>query len=264
MPEAKRSEQLSTVVNAMNVVELISNEGKLNLTQISHKLDIGLTASHRLVHTLTAQGWLAKDSENAYQLGSKVFGIATAMQETTHLNELVRPILMDLWERTSETIHLTKLDGRSIVYLDQVVSPRPVHSVSIVGGRSPAHSVSPGLSQIATQDEEYLEWFLSKPLKKHTENTITDRSAFLAHLDEVRDQGYAVNLGGYREDVGGVSVAVTRPDGKALIALSVCAPVYRLKSTDKEQLGRLLKSSAAKVVALLPTRASATPPANNA
>lgn len=250
MAEEKKTEQLSTVVKAMTVVELIAAEGKLNLTQISQKLQIGLTASHRLVHTLAARGWLNKNSDLSYQLGPRLLGVMATMNESVNLGELVRPVLTDLWERTGETIHLTKLEGRSIVYLDQIISPRPVHSVSIVGGRSPSHCVSPGLSQIATQDEEYLEWFLSKPLKQYTPSTITDPEAFRSHIRRVQDEGFSVNLGGYREDVGGVSVAVRRADGKAIVGLSVCAPVYRLESSDKAQIGALLKKAASKVEAI--------------
>lgn len=251
MAEEKKTEQLSTVVKAMTVVELVAAEGKLNLTQISQKLEIGLTASHRLVHTLAGRGWLNKNPDMSYQLGPRLLGVMATMHESLNIGELVRPVLTDLWERTGETIHLTKLEGRSIVYLDQLISPRPVHSVSIVGGRSPAHCVSPGLSQIATQSSEYVDWFVSKPLKQYTPNTITSVDEFRGALRDIRDVGYAVNLGGYREDVGGVSVAVTRPDGKAIVGLSVCAPVYRLASSDKEHIGELLRAAAARVERIL-------------
>lgn len=251
MEDPARNEQLATVHRALTALELVAANGSLNLTQIASMMGVGMTTAHRLVATLTAREWLTKNSDLTYRIGASVTGMLASANATSDIRTIVRPLLEDLWVKTGETIHLTRLDGRHVVYLDQLVSTQPVHSVSRVGGRSPAHCVSPGISQLSRQNHEYLDWFLSEPLQRHTKNSVTDPSRFRALLDKVRVRGFAINLGGYREDVGGVSVALTSPAGIPIAALSVCAPVFRFKSTNINAIGELLLETAAEAQTIL-------------
>lgn len=245
MEEPIRSEQLATVHRAITAVELIAANKGLNLTQLASMMDVGMTTAHRIAVTLTAREWITKDEDLSYHIGEGLVGLLAPANSEVDLRTLMQPLMEDLWDKTGETIHLTKLDGRHVVYLDQLVSRKPVRSVSRVGGRSPAHCVSPGIAQLSLHDKEYLDWFLSEPLQRHTKNSITDPSRFRALLSKVQNRGFAVNLGGFQEDVGGISVALTSPNGTPIAALSVCAPVFRFKSTNINGIGELLLETAA-------------------
>lgn len=245
MAEPARSEQLATVHRALTAVELVAANGSLTLTQLASMMDVGMTTAHRLAGTLLARDWLAKNADLTYRLGSGLTGILATSTQSTDIRASVRPLLERLGAETEETIHLTKLDGRTVVYLDQVVSTKPVHSVAKIGGRSPAHCVSPGISQLSRQSDEFLDWFFREELVRYTPNTIADAGRFRALLGRVRERGYAINLGGFRPDVGGVGVALVNQEGLPIAALSVCAPVYRLKSSDKDAIGALLLDTAA-------------------
>jgi len=251
MADLARNEQLATVNRALTALELVAANGSLNLTQLASMMGVGMTTTHRLAATLTAREWLTKNSDLSYRIGPAVTGMLAATNATSDIRLMMRPLLEELWDKTDETIHLTKLDGRHVVYLDQLVSPQPVHSVSQVGGRSPAHCVSPGIIQLARQSQNYVDWFLSEPLQRHTRNTVVDPSRFRALLDQVRCRGYAVNLGGFREDVGGASVALTNSNGIPIAALSVCSPVFRFKSKNINSIGELLLETAASAQSIL-------------
>jgi len=244
MEDPARTEQLATVHRALTALELIAANGSLNLTQLASMMGVGMATAHRIAVTLTAREWIIKESDLSYRIGEGMTRLLAPEDVAVDIRTLMRPLLEDLWAKTGETIHLTKLDGRHVVYLDQLVSTQPVHSVSRVGGRSPAHCVSPGIAQLSLQNQEYLDWFLAEPLQRHTKNSITDPSRFRALLAKVRARGFAVNLGGYQEDVGGVSVALKSPNGTPIAALSVCAPVFRFKSTNINGVGELLMETA--------------------
>ncbi|MBP2365121.1 IclR family transcriptional regulator [Pseudonocardia parietis] len=228
---------------AVSMIEALAPNDRLSATQLSELLETGKATAFRLARTLVARGWLVQNDDRSYQLGPGLLGLAGG-SAGPDLGAELRPLLADLRDRTGETIHLTRLDGRHVVYLEQLMSPQSVLSVAMIGSRSPAHCVSPGLAQLAHLSPERLAWVLSAPPERFTENTLTDPALLREELARVRDRGYAINVGGYRPDVGGVGSAVIDVEGNAIAGLSVCVPVYRLHRLDVHDLGELLRATA--------------------
>lgn len=240
MPEPK-SISLASLDRMVSAVEYVSSRGSATATEMARQLRVSKTTAFRLAQSLTARDWFVQESDKSYRLGPALHSIALRGHQPQSMVERLRPLLEYLQEATGETIHLTALDGRHVVYLDQLVSQKPVRSVSVIGARSPAHAVSAGLSQLALLSDERLDWFLSEPLQQHTAVTLAAEARLREELAQIRRRGYAVNRGGYRADVGGVSAAVALAGRQgALCALSVCSPMYRLDDERIAQYGKLL------------------------
>ncbi|MFC8248290.1 IclR family transcriptional regulator [Streptomyces chartreusis] len=236
MVDTKVTSRLSSVERALTLMEVLAAHSGLTITQLATRMGTGKATAFRLAGTLVERGWLVKDDELRYRLGPGILGLAAARQEVD-LAPVLRPILEELHEACGETIHLTRLDGRQIIYLDQLISPQPVHSVAVLGSRSPAHCVSPGLAQLALLPDEMLNWVLAVALRRYTDHSPRTADEVRAQLEVVRDRGYAVNVGAYRPDVGGVGVAVSDSRGMPIAGISVCMPTYRMKTMDLEALG---------------------------
>jgi len=245
MPKQNDDSVLSSVDRALLMVEIIARNENLNITNLARRLNTGKATAFRLARTLVARDWLIKKSDLTYALGPALTALNNVATSGLDLKAELALVLERLHEITGETIHLTRLEGRKVVYMEQLVSPKPVLSVATIGDYSPAHCVSPGLAQLAMLDEERLEWFLSKPLERYTDNSITDPQALREELAQVRQRGYAVNVGSYRSDVGGVGRALLGGNGQPLAAISICVPVYRLPPSKIEELGAHLMKAAA-------------------
>ncbi|WP_158228221.1 IclR family transcriptional regulator [Pseudonocardia sp. MH-G8] len=245
MPGVKsvESTSLSSVERAVSMVEALAAHESLSATQLAEVLDTGKATAFRLARTLVARGWLVQDEDRSYRLGPGLLGLTGRTAELDLSGEL-RSVMSELRDQTGETIHLTKLDGRHIVYLEQLESPQPVLSVAVLGSRSPAHCVSPGLAQLAALTPERLEWVLSVPLPRHTDASLSEPGLLRQELARVRARGYAINVGGYRAEVGGVGSAVVDDAGRPVAGLSVCVPVYRLHRLDAHRIGRMLADAA--------------------
>lgn len=241
MSSGNDSGTLSSVERALVLVELLAENNGLSLTQLARRLDVGKATAFRLTKTLTERGWIEKDEELRYRIGPGLLSLVPAHEAGQDLRRPLRPLMDELQDATGETIHLTLLRGRYVVYIDQLVSPKPVHSVSTLGSRSPAHCVSPGLAQLAHLSAEQLEWMLSAPLQRYTEHSPIDPDAVRTELDVVRERGYAINRGAFRAEVGGVGAAVTDRRGHPVAALSVCMPTFRMQSADLDAIGQLLR-----------------------
>ncbi|WP_211366703.1 IclR family transcriptional regulator [Pseudonocardia kunmingensis] len=239
------ADTLSSVNRALTLLELLAENNGLTVTQLADRLQTGKTTAFRLTKTLSERGWVEKDDELRYRLGPALLGLVPANQMGQGLRQQLRPLLEELQDETGETIHLTVLRGRYIVYVDQLISPKPVHSVSTLGSRSPAHCVSPGLAQLAALPSEALDWILAVPLRRYTERSLTEPDAVRAELQRVRNRGYAVNRGAFRAEVGGVGAAVLDDHERPVAALSVCMPAFRMKDNDLSGIGELLKMKAA-------------------
>src|SRR3546814_715020 len=59
--------------------------------------------------------------------------------------------MRELARETSETVHLSVLDGVDVVYVDKIDSPQPLLAYSAVGGRAPAYAVATGKALLASR-----------------------------------------------------------------------------------------------------------------
>jgi DNA-binding IclR family transcriptional regulator len=139
------------------------------------------------------------------------------------------------------------LEGPDVVYVEQVTSSKPVRSVGTMGQRAPAHCVSGGLSQLALLPFERVRALLPNPLPRPTAASIPSLERLAGELDRVRARGYAVNRGGFRHDVGGVGTSVLDAHGRAVAALNICVPLYRLEELGVDRLGELVMRAATEV-----------------
>lgn len=238
------SPTLSSVERALALLEVLAREGSLNLTQLSERLEAGKTTTFRLAATLVGRGWLIKGPDLRYSLGPAALGLAGERGGRIDLKKQLLPIMIELHEESEETVHLTRLEGRYIVYLHQLLSPKPVVSLTSLDTRSPAHCVSPGLAQLAALPDAQIDWVLSAPLVRYTSISPTHPDAVRMQIARVRSAGYSINLGSFREDVGGVGVAVRNARGEPVAGLSLCIPVFRLSALDIPKLGERLMRAA--------------------
>ena len=74
----------------------------------------------------------------------------------------------------------------------------------------------------------YLDKVLPRSLAAVTPHTITDAAELRRELKRTRARGYSINMGGWREDVGGIAVPLLGSDGTAIAGLCVAAPRYRM------------------------------------
>jgi DNA-binding IclR family transcriptional regulator len=145
---------------------------------------------------------------------------------------------------TAETVNLAILDRLHVVYVDQVTPAHTVVMASWVGRRSPAHASSSGKVLIAFGDPRTRQALLHRRLERLTSRTITDPTRLAKALDQTRRQGYATGSGELEEGLVTMAAPVL-VDGRAVAAVSVSGPSYRLPARDLAQLARLVMNGAA-------------------
>jgi DNA-binding IclR family transcriptional regulator len=157
----------------------------------------------------------------------KLFELGAMQLARLDVRRMALPAMRQLAEHTAETVHLSVIDGDTVIYIDKIDSPQPVRAYSTVGGRAPAWCVATGKALLAFQSSDYLDGCLSE-LKPFTPLTVTDRAALEAELANVARFGYAVNRGEWRETVGGVASPIFNALGAVVAAIGISGPIERL------------------------------------
>jgi DNA-binding IclR family transcriptional regulator len=236
---------VSSVERALSLLEHLGEGGNLGATELAARLGVAKATAFRLARTLQRCGYVVQDPDATYRLGPRCLTLAAGAASRIDLRTELRPVLEALHAVTDETIQLTVLSGRDVIYIEQLLSRQPVLSVSTIGGRSPPHCVSPGLAQLAAMNEDQLEAFLVEPLQRYTDSTITDPDRLREELAAIRRRGYAVNRGGFRPDVGGTGAIIRDHQGRPAAAISVCVPMFRFDRMDIAVLGAHVRRAAA-------------------
>jgi DNA-binding IclR family transcriptional regulator len=251
VPQAETQNALSSVDRALRLLDELAEHGPLGATDLANRLGTAKATAFRLARTLQARGYVVQNPDSTYRLGPRCLLLATGVHASLDLRRDLLPVLEALHAETDETVQLSALDGPDVVYLEQLLSPKPVLSVGQIGSRAPAHCVSGGLAQLAVAPPEAVDALLTKPLRRWTAATIVDHAALRRELDATRVRGYAVNRGAFREDVGGVGAAVMGPHGRPVAAVNICVPLYRLEDASIGRLGGLAAHAAADASRLL-------------
>lgn len=165
--------------------------------------------------------------------------------------------MKELVEISRETVQLAVLDSGGVVIVERDHSPETI--IVNLGLRVDVHCTAEGKILLAYLPEEEIKRMLSKsPLIQHTVNTMTDLNNLLAHLEKVRNQGYAINAEELAEGLRSVAAPVFDHTGRTVAALSISGPTSRLTLERIARLVTVLKEASGSVSARLGYRAGAS------
>lgn len=225
----------STLLKGLSVLERVAaSDEPRGVTELAEELPLTKSNAHRILKTLEAAGYLTRDpSTRRYKLTLKLWELGLRVVSRMDIRVQASTWLKELSVMTKETVHLSVLDGHEVIYIDKVDSSEPVQAYSQVGGRAPAHCVATGKALLAWQPASVLE-VISNRLEPFSEHTITDPAQFLAELEIIRKQGFALNLGEWRDSVWGVASVIRDSRGDVAGAIGISGPSYRLKQRGVE------------------------------
>lgn len=136
----------------------------------------------------------------------------------------------DLVSTTEEHGYVMVEKGGRGVYIYQSTTERGVRTDSHIGTTVDLHATAIGKAYLAFLDEPRRGELLdSIDLRERTGSTYTDRAAFEAELDTVRERGFAFNDGGRFVGMRAVGAPVLGPNDEVLASISVSGPTTRLE-----------------------------------
>jgi len=241
---------LQSVERVLDVLEAFAGAEQADLGVSECALAAGVNKStvYRIIATLEQRGYALQNAESGrYALTSSWWRIARKTARAGGVIELAAPSMRAMRDKTRETAQLAVYSGKGVAtYVNVVEGTHAVRSASPIGMRFPATSTSTGKALLAMQSDDERER-VARKLTRYTPATIVDRRAFARHLDAIRRQGYAVNRGEYRPDVGGVAMPIRDADGATVAALGFCVPLFRFETLALDGLLAILRRARAEI-----------------
>ncbi len=223
-----------TLSRGLAVLEALASADELGLgpSAVGEKVGLDKATVTRLLRTLVETGYVAQDEiSRRYRLTGKILRLAHGVTAQLDLQRVARPHLKRLREDVGETVHLGVREGLEVFYVDKLVSDNSIQLVSEVGQTMPLHTTSLGKAIVATLSEADREaLYRQMDFAPRTARTIRSVEQFRDEIARTQARGYAID-DRENEDFGAcVAVAIVGADGRAVAALSVSGPDFRVRA----------------------------------
>jgi IclR family pca regulon transcriptional regulator len=225
----------------------------MGIADIADELGMSRSTTHRYVTTLLALGYLEQGRSRKYRLGLRVTDLGMSALNSTGLREHVHPFLEELRERTGYTIGLAVLDGAEILYVDRARSWRRAERETDLGlypgSRMPAYCTAMGKVLLAhLPDEVQRDLIAQLKLERNSPSTITSKQALRAELEQIFEDGYAVNDQELRPGLQAIAVPVRDESREVVAAVGIAASPEAISIAElTDALGPHLISTAARI-----------------
>ena len=232
-----------TVEKALRLLEIVRLEQPVRPVTLAGQLGLTRSNVHRLLATLEELSYVEKDG-TAYRLGLKAFVLGSGVIQRDELLAVARDHMVSLSEFANENVNLGVRLGHEVVYLNKVERPHLLKLDQAIGGTDPLYCTALGKILLSGMDSTALSRYLKKvKLEPQTPRTITDANQMISHIEQVRRQGYAVDLEELSIGIHCIAAPVRNHTTQIVAALSVSAPAIRLTKAKLPQVRDKLMST---------------------
>jgi len=239
---------IESVDNALRILLLLGERRSIRLTDVSEYLGVASSTAHRLMAMLLYRGFVRQaEGSRAYEPGPGLTQIAFSVLRQVDVRARLHPYLERLSAGLGETVHLSRLDGSTVTFVDAVESPRAVRVGSRLGMTMPAHCTSSGKALLTMLDDDAIRvLYPDERLSQLTPRSITKRSVLLKQVAEARQRGFATSDEESEEGVSSVSVPLGEYGG-ARYGINVSTPNGRMTEQARSAIAEELAVVVAEV-----------------
>jgi DNA-binding IclR family transcriptional regulator len=236
--------QVQVIARAAAILRALEDQAPgLSLGQIAQRVNLARSTVQRIVAALEAEKLVIAASPNGrVRLGPTILRLASSVR--TDFVSVARPFLARLSAELRETVDLATVKRDHLVFIDQVIGPQRLRTVSAVGETFPLYCTANGKAYLAGLDEAAIEPLIGTTFEQRTPNTITRLGALLKELKTVRKSGVAFDREEHTLGICAAGVAMRDLLGNT-IAISVPVPAQRFYDREAQIAKRLLATKQA-------------------
>lgn len=236
--------QVQVIARAASILRSLEQESLgLSLGQIAQRVGLARSTVQRIVAALETEKLVIAASPNGrVRLGPTILRLAGSVR--TDFAALARPFLLKLSNELRETVDLSVVKKDHLVFIDQVIGPQRLRTVSAVGESFPLYCTANGKAYLAQLDDAEIERLIGRTFEARTPKTITRLDTLLAELRTVRRTGVAYDRDEHTLGISAAGVALRDHLGNT-VAISVPVPTQRFQASQALIAERLLATKAA-------------------
>ena len=224
-----RDNKVQSVTRAIALLNIIAEHPHgIGVSDLARQADLHKSTVSRLMMTLEAANAVERLAESSQVHIHPAFGQQLQNGDrSSSLLQIVRPTLRALSQEYDEATAICTLESDQALFLEQISPDKAIQVRDWTGYRFPLHTVSAGRLFLAHMAPQQLEHYLSQPLAKYTENTLTAPSKIRAALPAVRNSGVAWIRDEFAEGLSAVAAPIVDRHQTVVAALVLFGPSFR-------------------------------------
>ncbi|MBG6182779.1 DNA-binding IclR family transcriptional regulator [Arthrobacter sp. CAN_A214] len=221
-------QKVESVERALSLLDaFVGGRPRLTLSELAQRTGLYPSTILRLAASLERFGFLHREAEGSFRLGSAVLRLGQQYEEAFDLADYVRPALRGLVEKTEETAAFYVREGPHRVCLYRQHAPRMLRYSLEEGSKLPLDRGASARVLMAFSGAEG------------------------APYDAIRDQGYYISQGERDPETAAVAVPVFGIRHSLIGALGVAGTRTRLDDAACEKALRSIQDAANRLSAVL-------------
>lgn len=228
---------LKSLAKGLEVLQVLAESPHpMALAELSRRVGSNNATVTRICGTLSEMGFVSRDQQRRFHMTPKLLALGYAAMSDVGWRRVAQHYLEELAEKTGETVNLSILQDRELMYLVRINNTGRILPFDLqLGSRLPLHCTSMGKSLLAFTPKKALERILKDyEFSALTTHTITSAEGFRRELQIVREKGYSVNDEELSYGLRSVSAPIKDLSGAAIAALNIAVPTKRVSLADLE------------------------------
>jgi DNA-binding IclR family transcriptional regulator len=226
---------VKSVETAFAIVNAIQELNGAGITEIAEQVGKSKSTVHNHLQTLKRHRYVIEDG-GSYRLGLRFLDHGSHARERNPSYTVIQPKVREIAEETGEICQfVVEEGGRGFV----VFHEGGEHAVEIqtrIGMSGLLNGITGGKAILAYLSDRRIEEIVSEHgLPALTDDTITDSAELFERLEQIRNQGYAINNEEHIKGLRAISVPIKTTESKLFGAMSVASPSYRLEEPNYEK-----------------------------
>ncbi len=220
--------------------------GPVKLSAVAEDLGLVKSGVHRVLTTLCELGFATHEPETRrYQATLKTWELGASIIAVHPVKRAAAPYMQELHRTTQETVNLLVLDGDDVLFLDKILSPRPLRFTTQPGSRVPAPLTGSGIVMLGY--EPSAKALVERVIKRGGEAKDLDAREVMKEIGVAKEQGYAITESRRTPGIMGIAAPVMGRDGRAAAAIAVSGPVERIGGKRKHEIVDAVRSACVRI-----------------
>ncbi|MTV19102.1 MULTISPECIES: IclR family transcriptional regulator [Bradyrhizobium] len=245
----RASGEVTTVQRALDLLKIVgASERPIGVNEIARRLGKHVSSVSRTLATLERNGFVERDAENGrFMLGLELIALASRLLTELDVVRVARPYLEKLADRTRETASISLWKKTEAINVETVLGPGPIKHIAAPGRRNPAHCTATGKAILSQMPGSTVQEIVALGLESYTDRTITTAKALERELRQIRERGYALNVGEFAAETATIAAVIHDRKGRATAAISVTMPVFHFTQERGQKFAPLIVDAAATI-----------------
>ena len=236
--DPKPTERVATNLRILKIVELMASAGRsLSLVEIGDTIGLPKSSVHRLCGTLMENGYVIRSADQKRVAPSpKLMDMAFALVAKSYQHIALHQILQQLSSDVGETVNLVLPEKQGMTYLERVETNWPLRIQLPIGTHVPFHCTASGKVFLASTPLPLRRIMVeSLQLEKYTARTLRKRSELMEELEQIENQGFALDQGEFIDGMVAIAVPIRSIEGQYMASLALHDPASVCRSNQSSR-----------------------------